>query len=91
MPFLCKKCWCANNKQEEFLAGAGAGAEAGAAEAERYYIGQVANTSCEIWVLFVYYVCVLLYNIKEYNQPKNGFCLMLQKTKVVFNQIYTQV
>ena len=33
-------------------AGAGAGAEGG-----RYYTGLVANTSCEIWVLFVN-VCV---------------------------------
>ena len=55
VPIISKKCWCANNKQEEFLAGAGAGAEV---RAKRYYIGQVANTSCEIWVLFVYYVCV---------------------------------
>ena len=33
---------------------AAGGAGAGAAEAKRYYTGQVANTSCEIWVLYVY-------------------------------------
>ena len=32
----------------------GAGAGAGGVEAKRYYTGQVANTSCEIWVLYVY-------------------------------------
>ena len=41
--------------KDYFFGGAGgAGAGAGA-EAKRYYIGQVANTSCEIWVLFVQY------------------------------------
>ena len=33
VPIISKKCWCTNNKQEEFLAGGGgggAGAEAGA-------------------------------------------------------------
>ena len=45
---------CANSKEEQFLAGgAGAGGGAGA-ESKRYYTGQVANTSCEIWVLYVY-------------------------------------
>ena len=32
----------------------GGGGGAGGAEAKRYYTGQVANTSCEIWVLYVY-------------------------------------
>ena len=35
-----------------FCGGAGAEAEAGV-EAKRYNKGQVANTSCDIWVLFV--------------------------------------
>ena len=40
--------------------GGGAGAGAGA-ESKRYYIGQVANTSCEIWVLFACLgVCFIL-------------------------------
>ena len=34
--------------KDYFFGGGGAGAEGG-----RYYRGQVANTSCEIWVLFV--------------------------------------
>ena len=54
---------CAFYKEEVFLA-AGAGAGAGAEE-ERYYRGQVANTSCEIWALYVY-VCVLFKLLKYY-------------------------
>ena len=60
MLIISKKCRGAFFKEELFLAG-GAGA-GGAAEGKRYYRGQVANTSCEIWVLFVYYVYVLFYN-----------------------------
>ena len=45
--------------KDYFFGGGGAGA--GAAEAKRYYIGQVANTSCEIWVLFACLgVCFIL-------------------------------
>ena len=59
VPIISKKCRGAIFKEELFLAGGGAGAGAGAAaEGKRYYKGQVANTSCEIWVLYVY-VCVL--------------------------------
>ena len=57
VPIISKKCRCAFYKEELFLTAAGGGAGAGVEE-ERYYKGQVANTSCEIWVLFVY-VCVL--------------------------------
>ena len=51
MPFLSKKCRGAIYKQKVFF---GAGGGGGGAEEGRYYKGQVANTSCEIWVLYVY-------------------------------------
>ena len=50
------------SKDYFFVGGGGGGAGAGAgAEGGRYYIGQVANTSCEIWVLFACLgVCFIL-------------------------------
>ena len=58
MLFLSKKCRGAIYKQKVFF---GAGGGGGGAEAKRYYKGQVANTSCEIWVLFVCLgVCFIL-------------------------------
>ena len=53
MLIISKKCRGAFFKEELFLAAATAGAGA-EVRAKRYIKGQVANTSCEIWVLFVY-------------------------------------
>ena len=45
--------------KDYFFGGGGAGGAG--AEAKRYYKGQVANTSCEIWVLFACLgVCFIL-------------------------------
>ena len=49
--FFLKLSFHAKYKQKVFF---GAGGGGGGAEAKRYYRGQVANTSCEIWVLYVY-------------------------------------